>query len=94
MIHANPHPKAGQVVKLRADAHVIGGQDYRIEDYWDRVAGKSWMVSNGNPACMKYAMRTGMSARSIPNDDEVLYGKIGGIGELIHISEISDDVEP
>ena len=56
-------------------------------DAWrDRVAGKSWMMCDGNPAALKFAVRS--AAAGLPTDDEVLYGKIGGLGELIHISEI------
>jgi hypothetical protein len=59
-----------------------------VEDWWDRVAGKSWMQCNGNPACINYAMRTVMSNMNIPNDNEVVYGKINGLGYLVHISEL------
>ena len=44
------------------------------------------MDSNGNPACMKYEMCSGIAG--LPLDDEVLYGKIGRFGELIHVREI------
>jgi hypothetical protein len=33
-------------------------------------------------------MRTGFSEIPVPTDDEVLYGKINGLGHLIHISEL------
>lgn len=65
------------------------GQPYIVEDWWINIShGKSWMASYGNPACMCYAFRTGLSSIDIPDDNEVLYGKIGGFGYLIHISEI------
>ena len=64
----------------------FGGSDYRVEDWWDRVAGKSWMDCNGNPACLIFAMRSGLAG--LPTDDEVLYGKVGSFGHLVHISEI------
>lgn len=66
-----------------------------IEDWWDRIAGKSWMDMTGNPACLVYAIRTATSEYSVPIDDNVLYGKYYpegknglGFGVLIHISEI------
>ena len=85
-IHAEPHAFAGQTVKIKADAPNFAGADYRIEDWWDRVAGKSWMICDGNPACLDYAIRSGI-ARG-PMDDQVVYGKIGFLGKLIHVSEL------
>jgi hypothetical protein len=78
-------PLAGQTVKIRADVDRIGGQEYRVEDWWISVFGGSWMDARGNPAALAYAVRT---AGSTPIDDEVLYGKIGGLGFLVHVSEI------
>ena len=91
MIHNAPHPMAGKVVKISASSEhpqvpTFGGSDFRVEDYWDRVAGKSWMDCNGNPACLIYAMRSGFA--HLPTDDEVLYGKVGSYGHLVHVSEI------
>ena len=51
------------------------------------------MFAKGNPACMVFAMRTGFAKEPIPTDDEVLYGKIGGLGHLIHITEIEQLTE-
>lgn len=78
------------VKQLAVDPYKISGQKYRIEDYWDRVAGKSWMVCDGNPACLGYAMRTGLSDAPVPISDEVLYGKVNGLGHLLHVSEIEE----
>ena len=95
MKHTNPHPMAGKTVKIKTGVihpqfENFGGSEFRIEDYWDRVAGKSWMFCDVNPACLIYAMRTGLSNIRIPNDDEVLYGKINGLGHLVHINEIEE----
>jgi len=75
---------AGKVVKIKANANGIGGAEYHVENYWKTLTGKSWMVSDGNPACLDYAMRS----VGLPIDDNVLYGKINGAGKLVHISEI------
>lgn len=83
-IHPEPSPLAGQTVQIRADVDKIGGRTIRVEDYWDRLTGRSWMVSDGNPACLLYAMRTGLSSPHVPLDDEVVYGQ----GALVHVSEI------
>lgn len=58
-----------------------------VEGYWDEMTGKSWMFSDGNPACIMYALRTAMSPE-VPIDDDVIYVKIGGLGHLVHTSEV------
>ena len=44
--------------------------------------------ARGNPACLDYAVRSSSLEDGLPTDDEVLYGKIGGYGKLVHISEV------
>ena len=88
MLHAEESPLAGNVVKLRDDVPGIGGQEYRVEDWWDRVSGQSWMNGTSNPACLDYALRSGQKQPSVPLDDEVLYGKVGSSGKLVHVSEV------
>ncbi len=87
-IHESEHPMAGEVVKIAGGD--FDGQDYRIEDWWDRVAGRSWKVCDGNPACLDYAMRS----TGTPVDDEVVYGKIDGLGKLIHVSQLAPKNKP
>jgi hypothetical protein len=90
LIHPEPHPLAGKtvMVQLAKDApHFRTGEQYTVEDYWDRVTGSSWLTANGNPAAMHYAMRSGLG--QLPMDDEVVYGKDGrGLGHLVHVSEL------
>lgn len=86
MVHNTKNEFAGKTVKIKSDVPIYGGQAYHVEDWWDRVMGKSWMVCDGNPACLKYAIRAGSTG--LPIDNEVLYGKINGLGELLHTSEI------
>lgn len=81
-VHQHAHPLAGQSVQVKGG--FFAGQTYLIEDWWDRVAGRSWMVSDGNPACIEYAM----TSFGKPIDDEVVYGKIGGLGKLIHVCDL------
>jgi hypothetical protein len=98
MTHAVSHPLAGKTVTINSKAAdpvqgaVVPGAEYRIEDYWDseRVFGKSWMFSDGNFAALHYAMRS--AAANLPLDDEVVYGKIGAFGHIVHISELGDPV--
>lgn len=91
VIHKDPAPLAGTTVHIKAfAAHPqvpdFGGAEFRVEDWWDRVSGGSWMDTNGNPACFVYAMRAALV--ELPMDNEVLYGKIGALGHLVHVSEI------
>ena len=37
-------------------------------------------------ACLDYAMHSGMEG--VPTDDEVVYGKVGAFGKLVHVSQI------
>jgi hypothetical protein len=83
--HNEPHPQAGETVTIQS-GH-FAGEEYWIEDWWDHLTGGSWGDADGNPACIKYAIRAG--AAGLPTDDEVVYGKIGPFGELIHASELA-----
>lgn len=84
-------PLAGKTVNIKQEANHIGGQQITIEDYWHLVSGKSWQLCNGNPAAINYAFRTALADLKVPLDDEVLYGKIGGMGYLVHVSELVAD---
>jgi hypothetical protein len=91
MEHNTQHPKAGQTVKIhfKEPGHFqLDGLDheFRLEDWWDRINGVSWMFSDGNPAAMVYGMRSGLA--QLPINDQVVYGKIGNYGHLVHESEI------
>lgn len=72
---------AGKIVKIKAT-----GEDYMVEDWCENVLGRSWMAADGNPAAMQYAIRAGVN--NLPIDNDVLYGKVGCLGALYHISEI------
>lgn len=95
------HPLAGQTVVLNLTAKEgmedhdlykkLQGQEYRIEDWWENLFGKSWMFAQGNPAAMIYGIRTGLCCEA-PTDNEVVYGKIGGLGHLVHVSELGQVV--
>lgn len=85
-IHAQPHPLAGRTVTVDL-GYGDGSEPFTIEDWWDRVGGGSWMDAAGNPACLKYAMRSAVAG--LPLDNEVVYGK-AGFGHLVHDSELGD----
>lgn len=85
---------AGSTVKLKNDIKdpyaglIPAGSNYNVEDYWINVAGMSWMDAVGNPAALNYALRSTLAG--LPMNDDVLYGKIQGLGFLIHTSEIQE----
>lgn len=76
---------AGQTVQVK-NVSSAGVESYEVEGYWDEITGQSWMFSDGNPAAMKYGIRSGLAG--LPLDDNVLYGKIGAFGHLVHVSEV------
>ena len=79
-------PYANQAVKVKDSVLKLGGKEFIVEDWGENVYGKSWMASNGNPAALEYAFRAGKLG--LPIDNEVLYGKIDGLGYLMHVSEL------
>lgn len=88
-IHSNPHPLTGQAVTVDADLHADGPGPHQVlvEDWWDRVFVRSWMVADGNPAALIYALRS--SQAGLPTDNNVIYGKTpSGRGHLLHVSEL------
>jgi hypothetical protein len=91
----DPHPLAGKLVVVHPVAPwdgLVNDAEYRVQDWWLSVRGESWMWAQGNPACRQYAMRA--VAGGLPIDDDVVYGKIGGLGYLVHVSELGDEVVP
>lgn len=93
MIHKEPHPMAGRVVMLRAKYQGPGGGviECRVEDWFDRVVGRSWRKAVGNAAAVAYAGRSVHAM--LPDDDAVLYGKVDGFGVLVHESEILTEAD-
>ena len=93
MIHKEPHPLAGKTVRIKLTAtHFqysdFGGSELRVEDWWDRLSSTPWGTAKGKPACLVYAIRGAAQKPPLPLDDEVVYGKQGGFGSLVHVSEL------
>lgn len=95
--HLNRHELAGKTVHVKTRLPLYSQNNdpdtavpLWIEDWWDRVAGRSWMDGVGNPACLHYAARNGFAG--LPLDDQVVYGHAGGFGHLVHTSEIHEVV--
>lgn len=103
MMHEIQHPLSGQSVKLKPGTVLYDAIkkelfdaglnpelfQFEVEDWWDRLYGGSWMFASGNYAVINYAMRSG--AKNLPLDDEVVYGKVGRLGHIVHVSEL--DIE-
>jgi hypothetical protein len=91
-MHNTPHPLAGQTVTVQPAAalYSYNGTEpiqFRVEDWNDRVFGRSWMLYEGHPASLGYAVRSAMGG--LPTDNEVVYGKCDrNLGHLVHVSEI------
>ena len=91
-MHNRPHPLAGRTVRLPdriggSDVHgELAGRNFRIEDWWDHLSGASWREAEGNPAALQYAVRA--MIKGLPANDDVVYGKVGALGYLLHVSEV------
>lgn len=93
-MHEEQHPKAGQTVILNDRAgdpiqgEVVPEVEFRLEDWADRVMGQPVWSMKGNPAAMHYQFRAGVNG--LPPDNECVYGKIGPLGHIVHISELGE----
>jgi len=82
-------PLAGKTLTIKSGE--LAGQEITIEDWWENVHGESWMAYGFQPpAVIQYAARVHVD--KLPIDDDVLYGKIGNAGYLVHISELEGEV--
>jgi hypothetical protein len=78
------HALAGQTVKLKSSHAWDEGTEYRVED--------TMRLVNDNPRTIGFitgSMRMeedGLKADM--NDDDLLYGKIGPFGYIVHASEV------
>jgi hypothetical protein len=69
---------------------VVAGTEFEVEDWYDyqhgRGSGVSWQTDSTFTTYW-YGLRR--EATGLPLDDEVLYGHIGGLGHIVHRSEIA-----
>jgi len=69
--------------------------EIKIEGTDKEALGHSWMIADGNPAAMLFAMRSGLEGLAFDSQTQVYYGKIDGLGELVYESELEKiSVEP
>ena len=87
---------AGKTVKIKNGVGKgfmvpdMSGMDFVVEDWAENLLGCPWWAANGNPTAMEYAVRTGVFGRNnnVPDDNEVLGGKVGMFSHLFHINEL------
>jgi hypothetical protein len=91
----DPSPYAGQTVRLRETAAELGGHECEVVDWYERVGQSvTWReaLEAGDPRAQNYAIRRGLGG--LPDDDDVLFGRVDGMGQLIHRSEIDGASTP
>lgn len=81
-------PYAGQTVQLK------NGYEYDVVDWYELAAGRTWKaaLADGDPRAESYNVRHGMAG--LPDDDDVLLGRMDGIMQITHVTELRDYVAP
>lgn len=83
---------AGCTVKIKENAgDGLSGREFVVEDWCENVLGCSWMDANGNPTALEYAVRLVIFGKNnnVPMfSNDVLYGKVAGMGYLLHVNEL------
>lgn len=108
MTHENQHPLAGRTVRLDHVARdpreiIVPGAEFVVRDWVDRLGLRNSWKREENWATTHYAARQKMSVFytteqpyskiALPDDEEVVYGKIGGLGHCVHASEFGEVIE-
>lgn len=93
----DPSPYAGHTVTLRLDAVEIGGQSCDVVDWYERTNnGRTWKDAAENAPtdrrAQSYTVRRGLAG--LPDDDEVLFARVDGMGRIIHVTEIQGYTAP
>lgn len=92
-----PIQYAGKTVKVKSGVgkssygQDMSGAEFVVEDWWENVAGISWLNAIGNPAALEYAARHAFNGENnnVPMfSNDVVYGKIGGLGHIFHVNEL------
>jgi hypothetical protein len=84
-MHSKPHPRAGKTVAVsfRGSTRSVS---FRLEDWHDRVFGKSWQDAPVDVVERDYSFR--VSADYLPRDNEVVYGMLSGSRYIVHATEL------
>jgi hypothetical protein len=96
-MHDMESPLAGSVVRLSYMSRtvfnetfeediVLSGRDFSVVDWWDRVGvGGSWKERE-DQLSRAYLLRK--STTTLPDDDNVLYGRVDNKEVLVHVNEV------
>lgn len=84
-------PYAGKTVRLRVAAVELGGYDVQVVDWYENIGNKvKWRDAIGrDPRAEGYNLRHGLAG--LPDDDDVLFGRVDGMGQIIHRTEIEGE---
>lgn len=91
----DPSPYAGKTVQLRADALEIGSLPAAVVDWFENTDAKvTWQqaLAAGDNRADSYNVRRARAG--LPDDDDVLIGKIDGLTRLFHVTEVNGYVAP
>lgn len=85
----DPSPYAGKTMRLRPDAAELGGHPIEVVDWYERTGPRlTWRQAHeaGDPRAQNYAIRRALG--DLPGDDDVLFSRVDGMGQIVHLSEI------
>lgn len=91
----DPSPYAGKTVQLRVDALEIGGLPAEVVDWFENTGAEvSWQVAReaGDNRADSYYVRRALAG--LPDDNEVLFGRVDGLLRLFHVTEVDGYVAP
>lgn len=78
------HKLSGKIVTITKGT--FKGEKFVIEDFTKNLFGTPWYNHTiENPAVLEATMRS--MENEIPMSSDAVYGKIGGLGHIIHESE-------
>lgn len=86
------HPLANKSVRLKSNGE-LNGEIFVVEDWCCNLSGYRCFQGcpGNNLVCANYALREYKD--NLPEDDEVVYGKINNLGHIVHVSELGKVVE-
>lgn len=89
----DPSDYAGKAVRLRQDAAELGGHQAEVVDWYERTGGGiPWRFAEDDPRTENYRIRSGLGG--LPDDNDVLFARVDGMGQLIHVTEIEGYTAP
>lgn len=86
-MHGHDEAKVNDVVQDNRQM-ILPGATFWVEGKWSTLFGDSWRNAKyTNWAARHYAKRVELF--NLPDDDDVYYGKIDGLGHILHRSEFT-----